>query len=119
MKKLLFSMIALFAIVLMSCGGAAKPTGSPEKDADNFAKAVVDAVNSDNVEALSNAIDEYYLFYKNEPRENAKIFFAAFKDCMEKYEGKIDQEKFEEMVSKADPYDKMDSLYRMSKYGHE
>lgn len=113
MKRL--SIFITLCFVLLSCGSKPGPNGDAESDAKELCEALVTAYHNNNIKQMSDAIGEYYRFYKKEDKADKEIFFKALKDCIEEYEKEIDHDKFQTMINKADPYNKMDKLYHEGK----
>lgn len=119
MKKLLVLSWCVISLIFIACGSGGKttaggestPSGNPEKDAAAFSEVIYEAYSDNNAELMKQSIDEYYEFYKKQPVVDQQVFFEAFKDNLEKWDGKIDEEKFGTMIQEADPYEKMDKLY--------
>ena len=110
MRKVVYVLAVGIMMLFTSCLNSSKPQGNPEKDAAAFAESIYDCYKNDDVNMLSDVINEYYSFYKNASKIDQKVFFEALRDEMEKPERKMNSDKFENMVHHADKYDKLDQL---------
>ncbi len=126
--KNLIPFFIVFSCILIGC--SSNPTSSDNQettevviqkgdvkaDAQQFTSSIYSKYEAGDVEAVGKIIEEYYDFYKDQPKEKVQAFMSAVKEDWEPLFEKesYNEQKFQDMMMSADKNGNMEKLYHLS-----
>lgn len=114
MKKIVLSCLAV--ILMAACSSnQATPTGNGKADGKAFAKELLAAYQENDVDRMTDAVDDFYELYKEQDNKVVKEFFESWLEefhNMASDATEIDDfGRFQRMTRQADRDDKLNDLY--------
>ena len=80
MRKILYSLLGVFVLVLFPGCIGTQITGNPEKDADQMCLELVAAAESNDIKKADEIIDKYYEYYKSADLADRLAFIRTVHD---------------------------------------
>ncbi len=128
MKNLIITFILVFSYIIVGCSSNTANKDNQEQaqtivqkgdakvDAQEFTSSIYAKYEADDVKAISKIIEEYYDFYKDQPKEKVQAFMMAVKEDWEPLFEKdsYNAQKFQDMMMSADKNGNMEKLYHLS-----